>query len=60
VDGFLVNSETEWMDSIVTLSRNATLREHMGQAGRARVVSHYSLDVAAPRLHSILLSAKQR
>lgn len=60
VDGFLANSEREWMDSIVTLWRDPALREHMGQAGRARVVAHYSLDVAVPRLHSILLSARQR
>jgi len=56
VDGFLANSEMEWTESINALCRDPSLRERMGQAGRERVNSLYSLDVAAPRLHSILLS----
>ncbi|MFZ1908374.1 MAG: glycosyltransferase family 4 protein [Burkholderiales bacterium] len=60
VDGFLANSDAEWMDSLITLCRDRSLRERMGQAGRARAASLYSLEVAAPRLQSILLSATER
>jgi glycosyltransferase involved in cell wall biosynthesis len=59
VNGFVATSEAEWMDSLMTLCRDPATRDRMGKAGRARVEAQYALDVAAPRLHAILISAKR-
>jgi len=57
VNGFLANSDEEWMRALSTLKASAELRSRMGSAGRATVERKYCLQVTAPRLASLLLDA---
>jgi glycosyltransferase involved in cell wall biosynthesis len=52
--GFLATSPAEWRDSLTALLSSQDLRATMGEAGRRRVVDHYSLAVHAPRLVALL------
>jgi len=55
--GFLATTPAEWIGAIETLHHDPALRNEFGKAGRARVASTYSLQVAAPQLLEILQSA---
>lgn len=52
--GRFANSEEEWVTVLRSLADSAALRQRLGEASRHRVVEHYSLDVALPRLASVL------
>lgn len=56
-DGFLATGAAAWRDALERLIASSSLRTRMGQAGRARVESEYSLAAQAPRLANVLLSA---
>jgi len=52
--GFLARSSEEWVDRIVRLARDPSLRASLGAAARERVVRHYSVEAVADRLAAIL------
>lgn len=54
VNGFLAASPTEWQAALRRLIHDPALRQSMGQAGRRRVESQYSLQVWGPRLAGML------
>jgi glycosyltransferase involved in cell wall biosynthesis len=56
VNGFLVETQTEWESALRTLLLNPDLRKKMGQAGRRKVEDQFSLQVTAPRLAALLKS----
>lgn len=56
IDGFLADSFDEWAGALTRLIDNPALRLRMGEAGRRRVESLYSLQVAAPRMKLLLHS----
>ena len=58
VNGFLASSHQEWLDALVHLKQNPSVRASMGQAGRALVETEYSLQVSAPQLAQLLRSVK--
>jgi glycosyltransferase involved in cell wall biosynthesis len=58
--GFLASSSAEWMQTLVMLSQNPSLRKDLGMAGRRKVEREYSLQVSAPRLLEILSQAVAR
>ncbi|SFF42678.1 Glycosyltransferase involved in cell wall bisynthesis [Fontimonas thermophila] len=57
VNGFLARTEAEWREALSTLLRDADLRRRMGQAGRKKVETHYSLQVWGPRVAQLLRNA---
>jgi glycosyltransferase involved in cell wall biosynthesis len=54
VDGFLARDDEQWIDSLTRLSMDPLLRRSMGDAGRAKVAMHYSVQVTAPRLAEMM------
>ncbi len=54
VNGFLVNSRDEWIDTLSQLLTSKDLREEVGKKGRKTVEEHYSLDIQAPKLIKLL------
>lgn len=56
VNGFLAASIAQWEQYLAMLCEDKKLRVSLGNAGRARVESEYSLQIAAPRLASLLWS----
>lgn len=56
VNGFLANSQAEWIEALDTLRRDVALRQRMGEAGRRKVEDRYALQVTAPRLAAVLKS----
>ena len=54
INGFLANSDQEWVEKISRLMEDAELREKMGAAGRKTVEEKYSLRLNAPRYVDIL------
>ena len=50
VNGFLVETEQEWLDRLRLLAGAPALRRQMGAAARATVVERYSLAVHMPRM----------
>jgi glycosyltransferase involved in cell wall biosynthesis len=57
VDGFLANTQSEWITALETLRIDPALRRRFGTAGRARISARYSLGVTAPLLLETLESA---
>jgi glycosyltransferase involved in cell wall biosynthesis len=55
--GYLARSQEEWLAAFRRLAGAVELRGQMGAAGRARVEAHYSLQIAAPQLLTLLCSA---
>jgi len=45
--GFLARNDAEWENALVRLLSDGQLRRRMGEAGRQRVLSHYSIGVGA-------------
>jgi glycosyltransferase involved in cell wall biosynthesis len=43
VNGFLCNTTNEWINSLEQLAQDNTKRKQLGERGRAKVVSHYSV-----------------
>jgi glycosyltransferase involved in cell wall biosynthesis len=54
VNGLLAATVPEWIAALTRLRKDPVLRRRMGQAGRAKVESQYSLQVTAPRLAAVL------
>jgi len=54
VDGFLARDSEQWIDSLTRLSLDRRLRRSMGEAGRAKVATQYSVQVTAPRLAEMM------
>ncbi len=59
-NGFLANSEDEWVEKLTRLLRSPALRARLGQAGRATVDANYSAAVQAPRVYRIFASVVQQ
>ena len=55
--GFLASTSHEWAGALDRLLRDGSLRERLGQAGRARAVESYSLASQTPRLIEVFRSA---
>jgi glycosyltransferase involved in cell wall biosynthesis len=54
VNGFLADSDEEWIERLSQLIENETLRERFGLMGRKTVEEKYSVKVNAPKLLEIL------
>jgi glycosyltransferase involved in cell wall biosynthesis len=50
ITGFLVESHEEWQVAIEKLICDPDLRRVMGEAGRKRVIEHYSVGVTYPKM----------
>jgi glycosyltransferase involved in cell wall biosynthesis len=55
--GFLAEKTSDWVQALETLGRNMDLRISMGRKARQCVEQKYSLQVTAPRVYSMLMSA---
>ena len=55
-NGFIADTEQEWVDKLELLLRSVELREQVGQAGRATVDQKYSVVAQAPRVYEVLES----
>jgi glycosyltransferase involved in cell wall biosynthesis len=60
VNGYLTETTEEWAQALRTLLDNASLRQRMGEAGRLKVETHYSLQVTGPRLAELIKSVVTR
>lgn len=58
--GFLAGTHEAWVDKLGLLLRDAEQRQRLGDAGRARVEAHYSLQKALPQLVRLLQQAGER
>lgn len=56
VNGFLAESDDEWVSALKKLMNDLSLRQKMGAASRKIVEEHYCLQVTAPKLSSLLHS----
>ena len=57
LNGFLAQTEEEWIKALSTLRDSPDLRARLGAAGRRKIEEHYCVQVTAPRLHGILCEA---
>jgi glycosyltransferase involved in cell wall biosynthesis len=57
INGFWASNDEEWFEALSFLREDKKKRNLMGAAGRNKVEQQYSLDVAAPRLFDLLVSA---
>lgn len=57
IDGFHAMSIAEWVNALIRLRDNRTLRQSMGERGRLKVEREYCLQVTAPKLAKILKEA---
>ena len=55
-NGFIANSEDEWVEKLSRLLQSADLRNQLGHAGRTTVEARYSANVQAPRVFELLRS----
>jgi len=53
-NGFWASTPEAWAEKLSLLIKDPLLREKMGREGRRRVLEHYTIQVCAPRLFSIL------
>jgi glycosyltransferase involved in cell wall biosynthesis len=60
VNGFLVETEEQWRDALLTLLRDPDLRRRMGQQGRKKVEAQYSLQVWGPRVASMIKDVAEK
>jgi glycosyltransferase involved in cell wall biosynthesis len=58
VSGFHATNEQEWVLALERLLDDADLRLRMGAEGRRRVENHYSAEVQAPRVGTLLKSLR--
>lgn len=58
VNGFLANTDKEWMEKFSLLIENPGLRKTMGDAGRRTVEEKYSLKLWAPRFLEVINKAR--
>ena len=57
VDGFLADSERDWVDALNRLKSDTQLRAKMGRAARQTVENEFSTANTAPRLAALLNEA---
>jgi glycosyltransferase involved in cell wall biosynthesis len=57
INGFLAETEEDWVRALRTLRDDRALRIKMGKAARRKVESEYSLRINAPRLLALLRGA---
>lgn len=60
VNGFLANTEEEWIEKLSFLIENPVLCEKVGLAGRKTVEERYSVKVNAPRYLEVLQSVYRK
>jgi len=58
--GLLASTTEEWIQALRVLRDDRTLRQRMGEAGRQRVVEHYSLTTALPKLAAVIRRAAEK
>jgi len=56
INGYLADTEEEWIQCLSTLIENQTMREDMGRKGRETVVQHYSVNANKGAYLNILKS----
>lgn len=56
VNGFLANSDQEWIEKISLLMESPSLRKKMGQAARETIKQRYSAEVWVPTIKEIFAS----
>lgn len=59
-NGFLANTEDEWVDKLTRLLREPELRHRLGQAGRITVEQKYSAISQAPRVYEVFKSVLRK
>ena len=59
-NGFIADTEDEWVEKLAALIRSSDLRDRIGLAGRRTVEQKYSAEVQAPRVFEIFQSVVQR
>lgn len=57
VNGFLAETEADWVTAIETLLSDADLRRRMGAQGRKKVEREYSLQIYGPKVATMLGNA---
>jgi glycosyltransferase involved in cell wall biosynthesis len=60
VNGFLVETQHEWYDRLLTLVKDRALRQRMGAAARATVVERYSTQTQMPLVVSLFEEVMER
>ncbi|MDO8775159.1 MAG: glycosyltransferase family 4 protein [Burkholderiaceae bacterium] len=55
--GLMAITTDEWVQALKAIRDDAGLRQRMGEAGRQRVVEHYSLHTALPKLAEVIYMA---
>lgn len=58
--GLLANTPESWVQALRELRDDSGLRHRMGEAGRERVVQHYSLHAALPVLADVIHKAAKK
>ncbi|MCD6311273.1 MAG: glycosyltransferase, partial [Elusimicrobia bacterium] len=58
-NGFLADSEGEWLEKLSLLIENKELREKLGEMGRKTVEEKYSIKVNLPKLLAIFREVAQ-
>jgi hypothetical protein len=58
--GLMARSAAEWLQALRTIRDDVDLRQRMGEAGRQRVVDHFSLHTALPKLAEVILLAANK
>jgi len=59
VNGFLADSEEEWIEKLSQLIKDESLRERLGSMGRKTVEERYSVKVNGPKLLEILANVNK-
>ncbi|MFC1699001.1 glycosyltransferase family 4 protein [Candidatus Omnitrophota bacterium] len=60
INGYLVNSEEEWIERLSLLIEDSELRQRMGRAGRKRIEEKFSIAANVPGFIEILKNAQTR
>lgn len=54
INGFLANTDKEWIEKLSSLIEDSNLREKIGMAGRLTVEEKYSIKINAPKFLDII------
>ncbi len=60
VNGFLAETNSDWVAALMTLRDDPTLRQRMGDMGRRKVMQKYCLQVTGPRMASLLAGVMEQ
>ena len=58
--GLMAGTTNEWVQALKMIRDDPSLRQRMGEAGRQRVVEHYSLHTALPKLAEVIHMAARK